>query len=171
MAIFEPLFEILESAKIRYVVVGGLAVVLHGHARLTADLDLILDLEPGEAMRAIQALVGAGYSPQLPVPAEQFADPVVRRRWIEDKGMKVFSLWNPDKPMVVIDLFVEHPIPFGELWERSTMVELETTRARVASIEDLIFLKEEAGRPKDLEDIRHLLEIREAQEEFEDDQV
>ena len=36
MAIFEPLFKSLNKARVRYVVVGGLAVVLHGHARLTA---------------------------------------------------------------------------------------------------------------------------------------
>ena len=40
MALFEPLFKTLNDAGVRYVVVGGLAVVLHGHARLTVDVDL-----------------------------------------------------------------------------------------------------------------------------------
>src|SRR5439155_1529323 len=41
VSLFEPLFEALNTAEVRYVVVGGFAVVLHGHARLTADIDLI----------------------------------------------------------------------------------------------------------------------------------
>ena len=39
MSLFEPIFEALNRQNVRYVVVGGVAVVLHGHARLTADLD------------------------------------------------------------------------------------------------------------------------------------
>ena len=37
MAVFEPIFQALNDAGARYVVVGGLAVVLQGHARLTVD--------------------------------------------------------------------------------------------------------------------------------------
>ena len=55
MSVIEPLFKTLNDAGIRYVVVGGLAVVLHGYARMTVDVDLILDLEAGPAMKAIEA--------------------------------------------------------------------------------------------------------------------
>jgi hypothetical protein len=44
MAIFAPLFDALNKANIRYVVVGGLATVLHGYVRLTVDIDLAVDL-------------------------------------------------------------------------------------------------------------------------------
>jgi hypothetical protein len=44
MAVFEPLFKALNDAEVRYLVVGGLAVVLHGHPRLTANVDLVVDL-------------------------------------------------------------------------------------------------------------------------------
>jgi hypothetical protein len=44
MALFEPLFAALNRAEVRYVVVGALATVLHGYARLTADVDLVIDL-------------------------------------------------------------------------------------------------------------------------------
>jgi len=47
VAIFAPVFEALNGARVRYVVVGGVAVVLHGHARLTTDLDLVVDLAAG----------------------------------------------------------------------------------------------------------------------------
>ena len=48
MALFEPVFAALEMARARYVVVGGLATVLHGFARLTDDIDLVVDLDPSE---------------------------------------------------------------------------------------------------------------------------
>ncbi|MDQ3031572.1 MAG: hypothetical protein M3Y87_04085 [Myxococcota bacterium] len=55
MSSFEPIFRAPDEAGARYVVVGGLAVVLHGYARLTADIDLVVDLAPGEAIKAIAA--------------------------------------------------------------------------------------------------------------------
>ena len=75
--------------------------------------------------------------------------------------MRVFSLWDPATPMREVDLFVEHPIPFSELWARSEMVALGTTNARVASIADLIALKRLANRPVDLQDIEALTAIAE----------
>ncbi|MGH7318339.1 MAG: hypothetical protein ACRELA_01720 [Candidatus Rokuibacteriota bacterium] len=52
VAILEPVFKALNDSGVRYVVVGGLAVVLHGHARLTVDVDLIsrgMDARSGNA--------------------------------------------------------------------------------------------------------------------------
>jgi|GEM_PF-1001400 len=118
VSFIEPVFEALNAAGARYVVVGGVATVLHGFARLTADIDLIVDLEPTEAKKAIGALVGLGLKPRAPVDAFQFCDPAARRIWIETKGMRVFSLWDPEQPMCEVDLFVETPIPFDELWLR-----------------------------------------------------
>jgi hypothetical protein len=57
---FEHSFGALNAAGARYVVVGGLAVVFHGHARLTADIDLVVDLSPGEAVKTIAALERLG---------------------------------------------------------------------------------------------------------------
>jgi hypothetical protein len=59
-----------------------------------------------------------------------------------------------------IDVFLENPVPFQELWARSEVKALRHTFVRVASIEDLIALKRLAGRPHDLQDIQALEEIR-----------
>lgn len=85
-----------------------------------------------------------------------FADPAMRTTWVRDKGMRVFSMWDPANPMREIDLFVEHPIDFEQLWARSELVALATTAVRVASIPDLIALKRLAARPQDREDIEAL---------------
>ena len=93
MSLFEPIFEALNRAQVRYVVVGGFATVLHGHARLTADIDLVIDLSPEEVRKALDILTGLGFRPRAPVAALAFADPATRYQWIHEKGMRVFSMW------------------------------------------------------------------------------
>ena len=160
MKLFEPLFQALNEGEIRYVVVGGLAVVLHGYARFTADLDLIIDLDPKEAERALEILQQAGFEPRIPVAAKAFADPEIRQSWIRDKGMQVFSLWDPTNPLRVVDLFAESPMDFEDLLDRSVPIQLGTTSVRIAALGDLIQMKLEAGRPKDLADVEKLQEIQ-----------
>jgi hypothetical protein len=157
--LFEPIFDALNGAQVRYVVVGGLATVLHGFARLTADVDLVVDLAPDAAARAIDALVAQGFRPRVPVDAREFADASVRRRWIEEKGMQVFTLIDPANPMRSVDLFVDEPVPFEQLWARADVVELASVTVRVAAIADLIQMKRRAARAQDLIDIEALQRI------------
>jgi hypothetical protein len=156
----EPIFSALNEAGIRYLVVGGLAAVLHGHARLTSDVDMIIDLEPDQARKAMEVLVNLGFQPRAPVDAGDFADPAVRAAWMAEKGMRVFSMWDPKNPMVEIDLFVDHPILFEELWTESEIMALNETTARVVSAQHLIQLKRLAGRPQDLQDAEALEAIQ-----------
>ena len=160
MSVFEPIFQILNTAEVRYVVVGGLATVLHGYARLTADVDLAVDLAPEEATKMIQALVTKGFRPQVPVLPEEFANPAVRDVWHREKHMRAFSLVDPTNPMRVVDLLLKPEVPFEELLARSQEVMLSRTKVRIASIDDLIALKRHAGRPQDLADIEQLETIR-----------
>lgn len=160
MSVFEPIFQILNTAGVRYVVVGGLATVLHGYARLTADVDLAVDLAPEEATKMIQALVARGFRPQVPVLPEEFANPAVREVWLREKHMLVFSLVDPTNPMRVVDLLLKPEVPFEELLARSQEVMMNRTKIRIASIDDLIALKRHAGRPQDLADVEQLETIR-----------
>jgi ABC-type sugar transport system substrate-binding protein len=95
---FDLVFAALQHAGVRYLVVGGVAVVLHGHPRFTADIDLVVALTPGNALAAVQALAGLGYRPREPVDGALFADAAARRRWIDEEGLTVFTLWSPDHP-------------------------------------------------------------------------
>ena len=156
MSLFEPLFDALNAAGVRYVIVGGLATVLHGHARLTADVDLVIDLAPGAARRAIEVLTRFGLRARAPVDPMAFADAAVRQDWVDQKGMRVFSLYDPSNPMLEVDLFAEHPIDFEELWLRSETITLARISVRIASLGDLIRLKRLAARPQDLADIEAL---------------
>ncbi len=158
---FDLVFAALTKRNVRYLVVGGVAVVLHGVPRFTADIDLVLGLDTANVLAALDALAGLAYRPRAPVPLLDFANPASRRAWIEEKGLTVFSLWSPDHLATEIDLFVEEPFPFEEGFARATRVELGESHITVASIADLIQLKRRADRPKDREDIERLLALAE----------
>jgi hypothetical protein len=147
------IFDALGDAHVRYLVVGGVAVVLHGHPRFTADLDLVVALDRDNVLTTMKALDGLGYRPRAPVPAADFADPAIRRTWVEEKGLTVFSLWSQRFPATEIDLFVEEPFSFEEAYLRGVHVSLGRTEVVVAAIDDLVALKRRAGRPRDLEDV------------------
>jgi len=153
---FEAIFGALERARVRYLVVGGVAVVLHGHPRFTADLDLVLSLDADNVHAALGALAPLGYAPRAPLPAEDLADPARRADWVRTKGMTVFSLASPAHPATEVDLFVEEPFPFEEAHARALRVDLGGVSAWVASLDDLVAMKRRAGRPQDLEDVRSL---------------
>lgn len=152
----ERVLAALEEAGVRYLVVGGVAVVLHGHLRVTADLDLVVQLGEDNLRRALRALTELGYRPRAPVSLESFADPEIRSRWIEEKNLQVFSLWNEDPGSFEVDLFVTEPFDFDQAHARAVRVPLESTRVTVVSREDLIRLKLQAGRPADRQDIEAL---------------
>ena len=61
--IYGDVFERLEAEGVRYVAVGGVAVVLHGHERPVKDLDIVVDPAPAEARRATAALMSLGFVP------------------------------------------------------------------------------------------------------------
>lgn len=157
---FTPVFEALNGCGARYVVVGGFAVVLHGHMRLTHDVDLVVDLEPEPAREIVDALTDLGFIPRAPVQARDFANAAIRNAWVDEKGMQVFTMIDRANPRLVVDLFVRRPVDFEALWARSEAIELEGVPVRVAAIDDLIAMKRTAGRAQDLDDIRHLEWIR-----------
>jgi hypothetical protein len=159
MVTLHSLFTALNAGGGRYIVVGGLAVVLHGHPRVTGDVDLIIDLAAGDATKTLDALESAGFRPFAPVPTHDFADPAKRKQWAREKGMVVFSM-RPSDGVPMVDLFIEHPIPFEALWQRSLVVTMRGIPVRIVSIDDLIQLKLISARPEDLTDIEALERIQ-----------
>ena len=154
---FEAIVRSFDEVGVRYLVAGGLAVNAHGYMRLTKDVDLVLDLQPENVARALAALDRLGYRPTVPVAAAQFADPEQRRRWIQEKEMKVFQLWSDEHRDTPIDLFVEEPFPFDEEYSRAVVKPLYgTVEVRFVSLGTLIGMKEAAGRAQDRVDIEHL---------------
>jgi hypothetical protein len=152
----ERIFAALAESGARYLVVGGVAVVLHGHPRFTADLDLAVALDAANVEAALSALERLGYRPRAPVPLRAFADAEQRADWRRTKDLTVFSLWSAELPGTEIDLFVAEPFPFEPAWARRLRADLGGISVNVAGLDDLIEMKRAAGRPQDLSDVREL---------------
>lgn len=156
MTPFVPVIQAFEKEGVRYVVVGGLAAIAHGVNRYTSDIDFVIQLDQPNAERAVRVLTSMGLKPRAPVDPIQFANTEIRQTWIRDKNMMVFSFFDPKDSFLTIDLFVEYPVEFEGLFERSVVKKLGNLPVRVCSREDLVAMKRKAGRPKDLEDVRLL---------------
>lgn len=153
---FIGLFAILAGAGVRYVVVGGLALVLHGLDRLTADVDLVIDLAADRVRDGVSALTLAGYRPLAPVDPLALADPAQRHEWQTTHNMQVFSFWDSTNTRPTIDVMLASTIPFEELWSQAVVISIGGHEIRAACVEHLIAMKEAAGRPQDLADVERL---------------
>ena len=149
-------FAILNKLKVKYLVVGGLAVVLHGFVRFTSDLDIMVDFDKKNLLNFSAALKTLGYKPKLPVKASDFADAAKRKNWIESRNMKVFSFIHSKTDYKLIDVFVEEVIPFSKAYRRRQVVKAGDTHIDVISFGDLITLKKLSARCQDLDDIKML---------------
>jgi predicted nucleotidyltransferase len=156
----EAIITTLNQYQVRYLIVGGLAVVAHGYVRFTADVDLMLAVDEKNLTQTIAAIKSLDYQPRAPVKIEEFADPVRRREWAIEKNMTVFSLFSPKHTATEIDLFLEPPIEFENAYSKAMkLVVAPGVIATVCSVDDLIELKSKAARPRDLEDIAKLREL------------
>jgi len=150
---YENVFRTLHKNNIQYAVAGGVALVLHGVVRFTADLDLIVDLERENLQRFIDAMKELGYGPRLPVNADELFDPAKRELWKREKNMEVFSFFDPAQPMTLIDVFIEEKIPFREIMKELVPMTAKGITIPVVSLAHLKRLKKAASRPQDLADI------------------
>jgi hypothetical protein len=153
---FIGLFSLLVTARVRFVVVGGLAVLLHGLDRLTADVDLVIDLSTDATQDAVRALTQGGYRPMAPVDPMSLADPEQRQVWQTARGMQVFSFWDSTNARPTVDVMLAPIVSFNELWAEAAIVTIGGVEVRFASIPHLIRMKEAAGRTQDLTDVERL---------------
>ena len=150
----------LDRGSVRYLIVGGVAVNLHGYVRATRDLDLVIEPDPDNATRAIHTLRDLGYRPQVPVAIEGLADPAKRQHWVEDKGMEVCALTSDTHPDTTLDLFTAEPFDFEAEHAAAVIYEIAPElRIPVVRPEALITMKRNVVGHRDLDDIEHLERI------------
>ena len=153
----EAIVRALKAAQVNYLIVGGLAVNAHGFERMTRDLDLVIQLEPENIKRALHALIAIGYQLLIPISPEEFSVAENRQAWREDKGMIVLKLWSDHHRRTPIDIFVYEPFDFVEELKHAKWLKVfGEIEIPVISLATLYAMKEEAGRDKDLIDIRAL---------------
>lgn len=152
--------EGLNKAGVRYTVVGGVAVILHGAPRMTGDLDLAVVLEEENLVRLIKAIEGLGYRTRVPVNPHDLTKADLRNAWVREKEMKVFTFFHPKKPFAEVDILIDEQISFQEIWKRRREFQAGGVTVPTASIEDLIRMKRLLARDKDLADITALNRVR-----------
>ncbi len=147
----------LNDAKVRYLVVGGLAVAAHNYLRYTVDVDLVIELEAENISTAMAVLSALDYKPRVPVPASDFADAAKRESWIREKQMVVFQMTSDQHKQTPIDLFVTEPFDFDLEWSRAEWKPIMgSEQAPILSLPELISMKRKAGRQQDLIDVEFL---------------
>lgn len=153
------LFRALQEEKVRYLVVGGVAVNLHGIGRLTVDVDLLLALDAGNLERFVAVARRFPLKPVVPVNLDDFADAAKVAGWIRDKGMLAFALRSSDPATPTVDVLVKPVVPFDEAWAHRISRTIEGVEVPIASVEDIIRLKTGTGRQKDEADIKALRQL------------
>jgi hypothetical protein len=157
---FERICQELNADHVRYLVAGGIAVNAHGYVRLTEDIDLIIWLDPENILRAFTALKRAGYQPQQPIHAEDFANPSIRESWRRDKQMVVLKMCSDADPSTPVDVFVYEPFDFKIEFARAKLEDVRPgLTVPVVGLGALLRMKEAAARPKDQIDIQHLRDL------------
>ena len=160
MLSFLDLFASLNKQGVQYLVAGGWAVNLYGIERATGDLDLVVFLEQHNLERFIEVVRQFGFKPKAPVALEDFALAEKRREWKEEKGMMVFSFFDPLNPFVLLDVFIDIPFDFEKVYVSRSMISAGRTEIPVVPLLTLIEMKEKAGRPQDLADIYYLRQLQ-----------
>jgi hypothetical protein len=128
---------------------------------MTRDVDIVMRLEPDNALRGLQALFQIGYQMAVPARPEDFADSATRERWRTEKNMIVLKLWSDEHRRTPIDIFIYEPFDFADELEHCLAIELEAgIIVPVVSLPTLLAMKRSAARPQDLADIAELQRIQ-----------
>ena len=141
LARLPDVFRCLHARDVRYVVIGGVAAIVHGVPRTTFDVDLLIEASEENASRLLAALSDAGIgSATLTTAKDLLAHEIT-----------IF------RDVVRIDVQTRTPgVDFAGAWERRIERDVAGTKYWLLSRPDLIASKRAAARPKDLADVRVL---------------
>lgn len=146
------LLRALSEADVRFVLMGGLAVQLHGFLRSTFDVDVTLAMDDGNLSRFIGVARAFDLRPVVPVAIDSLRNAAQIEQWRREKGMLAFALREPEAGGTVVDVTVRPEVAFVDLEARATKVAFFGREVRIAAIDDLLTMKRVANRPKDLLD-------------------
>jgi hypothetical protein len=153
------LLRLLNAHEVDYVLVGGLAVSLHGAVRMTLDVDVVVAMDDANLQRLMGAATATGLQPVAPVPLDSLAQPALLERWHREKNMLAFGLRSLGSKATVLDILVCPPLSYEELRADATLMQMNGYQLPVASIAHLIRLKTGTGRTKDILDIEALEQL------------
>ena len=144
----KDVFKSFQEHKVKYVVIGGIASILHGVPRATFDLDILIEASDENTKRLLDALEDAGLGTASLTNVEE----------VLANEITIF------KDRVRIDVQTLTPgLKFQDAWKRKETMDFHGQKFYVLSLQDLISSKKASGRDVDLEDVR-LLEQSEKEE-------
>jgi predicted nucleotidyltransferase len=158
---YRALFQTLNVAKIRYLVVGGVAVNLHGHRRFTADVDILLALDPKNLQAMAEIMHEMGYTERLPVELQELGDEKKVKQFLEEKGMMAYTFLSGSRERIDVDILAPDSISFDSYDKNKVFLNIDDDiNVPVISVSDLIAMKKNANRQKDVDDVAALLELK-----------
>ncbi|MBI5244427.1 MAG: hypothetical protein HY922_12235 [Elusimicrobia bacterium] len=143
---FDRIVASLNKNGVDFMIIGGYAVIFHGHVRTTKDLDIMIRRTPENARRAIAALEEAGCTcPEL-----------TPELFMAGKGITF------GEPPMRIDVLSDiRGVAFDDAWSRRQISRFGPNEANFIGLDDLIANKEAVARPQDLADAQKLNLARE----------
>ena len=143
----ETLLKSLNAREVRYVIIGATAFPVHGYARATLDVDILIEPTEENASRMWEALRAFGYDVTDVTIKDMLAKKILIRQYLLETDI--------------------HPsaagVTFEQVWDNRVEGAVGETPTYFAGLDELIAMKQAAGRPKDMEDLRALLKLRERQ--------
>jgi hypothetical protein len=139
---FKEFIQSLNGNQVRYLVVGGYAVALHGYPRYTKDIDIWVEMSPANAARIVQALQHFGFG-SLGLGEGDFLEPDT-----------IIQLGYPPRR---IDLLTTLPgVDFTACFASKVVVEIDGEAVNFIDLENLKKNKRATGRAQDLADVENL---------------
>jgi predicted nucleotidyltransferase len=141
----EDLLKSLNAHSVDFVIIGATAFPIHGYARASLDIDIFIRPEPRNAARAFDALHDFGYDMSEITLEDLLAKKVLIRQYLVETDIHPFVTG----------------ITFDQVWKNRVSGTFGKEEVYYASLDDLIIMKEAAGRTKDLEDVKVLRILKE----------
>lgn len=139
---FKELLSILEKHEVRYLVIGGYAVMLYSEPRWTKDLDIWIALDFKNAKLIYAALKEFG-APLTGLDESDFSEPGY-----------FYQMGNPP---LRVDVMMDIPgVDFESAWERRNTIQMDDRKVHFIAKEDLIDAKLASGRDQDLRDVESI---------------
>jgi predicted nucleotidyltransferase len=143
----EKLLKLLKENKVRFVIIGATAFPVYGYSRTTLDIDIFIEPKSQNAERTRKALAKFGYDVTDISVEDLLTKKVLIRQYLVETDVHPFVTG----------------VDFESVWGHKVKGKFGDTFVWFASLDDLIKMKKAAGRVKDLEDLKYLLQLKRKQ--------
>ncbi len=131
----------------RYAIVGGHAVALHGAVRGTVDIDLAIAWNRKTLLATEKALHKVGLVSRLPLTADGIFD--FRKEYIENRNLIEWNFYNPNELSEQVDIVITYDLK----GKRTKRIQLRNGPVQILDLKELIKMKRNSARAQDIEDV------------------